>query len=148
MERWNMEVGLAIALAAVGGITLVGTLASGQTALPPAPPELILANGVALQPLLPELVPASGTFWSLQNSYPPSPFDPFPDLPVYPLPGGGFVFVNLKPLGERTDSGQKVIARLRPCVAQRLCGFEIVIPECGRGIDDDHAAEVLGGGRG
>jgi len=32
--------------------------------------------------------------------------------------GGGFVFVNLKPLGQRTDSGQKVIARLRPQLAK------------------------------
>ncbi|NUZ04494.1 efflux RND transporter permease subunit [Piscinibacter koreensis] len=32
--------------------------------------------------------------------------------------GGGFMFVNLKPLGERTESGQQVIARLRPQLAQ------------------------------
>ncbi|MEP7206198.1 MAG: efflux RND transporter permease subunit [Casimicrobiaceae bacterium] len=32
--------------------------------------------------------------------------------------GGGFMFVNLKPLGERTESGQAVIARLRPKLAQ------------------------------
>jgi multidrug efflux pump len=32
--------------------------------------------------------------------------------------GGGFMFVNLKPIGERTESGQAVIARLRPQLAQ------------------------------
>ncbi len=32
--------------------------------------------------------------------------------------GGGFMFVNLKPLAERADSGQAVIARLRPQLAQ------------------------------
>ncbi|MEO5701012.1 MAG: efflux RND transporter permease subunit [Casimicrobiaceae bacterium] len=32
--------------------------------------------------------------------------------------GGGFMFVNLKPLGERTETGQAVIARLRPKLAQ------------------------------
>jgi multidrug efflux pump len=32
--------------------------------------------------------------------------------------GGGFMFVNLKPLAERTESGQAVIARLRPQLAQ------------------------------
>jgi len=32
--------------------------------------------------------------------------------------GGGFMFVNLKPAGERSDSGQAVIARLRPQLAQ------------------------------
>ncbi|HEX2540910.1 MAG TPA: efflux RND transporter permease subunit [Caldimonas sp.] len=32
--------------------------------------------------------------------------------------GGGFMFVNLKPLGERSESGQTVIARLRPQLAQ------------------------------
>ena len=32
--------------------------------------------------------------------------------------GGGFLFVNLKPLRERSDGGQAVIARLRPKLAQ------------------------------
>lgn len=32
--------------------------------------------------------------------------------------GGGFLFVNLKPLSERTDKGQAVIARLRPQLAK------------------------------
>ncbi|MES2018830.1 MAG: efflux RND transporter permease subunit [Pseudomonadota bacterium] len=32
--------------------------------------------------------------------------------------GGGFMFVNLKPVSERTDGGQAVIARLRPQLAQ------------------------------
>jgi multidrug efflux pump len=32
--------------------------------------------------------------------------------------GGGFMFVNLKPLSQRTDSGNTVIARLRPQIAQ------------------------------
>ncbi|RYF41973.1 MAG: nodulation protein, partial [Comamonadaceae bacterium] len=31
--------------------------------------------------------------------------------------GGGFMFINLKPLGERTEKGQAVIARLRPQLA-------------------------------
>ncbi|MEO6322820.1 MAG: efflux RND transporter permease subunit, partial [Polaromonas sp.] len=32
--------------------------------------------------------------------------------------GGGFMFINLKPVGQRTDRGQAVIARLRPKLAQ------------------------------
>jgi multidrug efflux pump len=32
--------------------------------------------------------------------------------------GGGFLFVNLKPVGDRKDAGQAVIARLRPQLAQ------------------------------
>jgi multidrug efflux pump len=32
--------------------------------------------------------------------------------------GGGFMFINLKPASERTESGQAVIARLRPQLAQ------------------------------
>ncbi|MGZ8288916.1 MAG: efflux RND transporter permease subunit [Telluria sp.] len=32
--------------------------------------------------------------------------------------GGGFMFINLKPVSERTDGGQAVIARLRPQLAQ------------------------------
>jgi len=31
--------------------------------------------------------------------------------------GGGFMFINLKPAGQRKDSGQAVIARLRPAMA-------------------------------
>ena len=32
--------------------------------------------------------------------------------------GGGFMFINLKPLGQRSEGGQAVIARLRPKLAQ------------------------------
>jgi len=32
--------------------------------------------------------------------------------------GGGFMFINLKPVAQRTDAGQAVIARLRPQLAQ------------------------------
>lgn len=32
--------------------------------------------------------------------------------------GGGFMFINLKPVGQRKDGGQAVIARLRPQLAQ------------------------------
>ncbi|MDB5868571.1 MAG: acriflavin resistance protein, partial [Polaromonas sp.] len=32
--------------------------------------------------------------------------------------GGGFLFINLKPAGQRTEGGQAVIARLRPQLAQ------------------------------
>ena len=32
--------------------------------------------------------------------------------------GGGFMFINLKPVAQRTESGQAVIARLRPKLAQ------------------------------
>ncbi|MGY8903573.1 MAG: efflux RND transporter permease subunit [Burkholderiales bacterium] len=32
--------------------------------------------------------------------------------------GGGFMFVNLKPIGQRSESGQAVIARLRPQLAK------------------------------
>ena len=32
--------------------------------------------------------------------------------------GGGFMFINLRPVGERSESGQAVIARLRPQLAQ------------------------------
>ncbi|MDW5444895.1 efflux RND transporter permease subunit [Polaromonas sp. SM01] len=32
--------------------------------------------------------------------------------------GGGFMFINLKPVAQRTDSGQAVITRLRPQLAQ------------------------------
>ncbi|HJW05621.1 MAG TPA: efflux RND transporter permease subunit, partial [Rhodanobacter sp.] len=40
--------------------------------------------------------------------------------------GGGFVFVNLKPQSERKDSGQAVIARLRPQLA-RVTGVSLFL---------------------
>jgi multidrug efflux pump len=40
--------------------------------------------------------------------------------------GGGFMFVNLKPASERTDSGQAVIARLRPQLA-RVTGVTLFL---------------------
>ncbi len=40
--------------------------------------------------------------------------------------GGGFMFVNLKPQSERTESGQAVIARLRPQLAQ-VTGLSIFL---------------------
>ncbi len=40
--------------------------------------------------------------------------------------GGGFLFANLKPASERSDSGQAVIARLRPQLAQ-VTGLQIFL---------------------
>ncbi|MEP7057773.1 MAG: efflux RND transporter permease subunit, partial [Caldimonas sp.] len=40
--------------------------------------------------------------------------------------GGGFMFVNLKPAGQRTERGQAVIARLRPQLA-RITGLSIFL---------------------
>ena len=40
--------------------------------------------------------------------------------------GGGFMFVNLKPLAERSESGQAVIARLRPQLAQ-VTGLQVFL---------------------
>ena len=40
--------------------------------------------------------------------------------------GGGFMFVNLKPISQRTESGQAVIARLRPKLAQ-VTGLQIFL---------------------
>ena len=41
-------------------------------------------------------------------------------------PGGGFMFINLKPVGQRTDKGQAVITRLRPQLAQ-ITGISIFL---------------------
>jgi len=50
-----------------------------------------LANA---QPVLVESVPECGTFWSLQKlgAEPPFPFDPFPNVPLYSLGCGNYVF--------------------------------------------------------
>jgi hypothetical protein len=80
------------AVSATGASLLAAGFLFAQDAAPPSPPGLTLANGVELQPLLPDLVPMSGIFWSLQMTLPPTPFDPFPNLPVYALPDGGFIY--------------------------------------------------------
>ena len=40
--------------------------------------------------------------------------------------GGGFVFVNLKPIGQRTEGGKAVIARLRPQLA-KITGISLFL---------------------
>nr|WP_295108111.1 efflux RND transporter permease subunit [uncultured Caulobacter sp.] len=40
--------------------------------------------------------------------------------------GGGFLFVNLKPIGERTEKGSEVIARLRPQL-QKVTGLNVFL---------------------
>lgn len=51
--------------------------------------------------------------------------------------GGGFMFINLKPVAERTDSGQAVIARLRPQLA-RVTGVSLFL---------NPVQDLRGGGR-
>ncbi|MCY7370348.1 MAG: efflux RND transporter permease subunit, partial [Polaromonas sp.] len=51
--------------------------------------------------------------------------------------GGGFVFVNLKPLGQRSESGQAVINRLRPQMAQ-VTGVQLFL---------NPVQDLRGGGR-
>lgn len=43
-------------------------------------------------------------------------------------PGGGFMFITLKPRAERTDSGQQVIARLRPKLSRVTGVSAMLIP--------------------
>ncbi len=42
--------------------------------------------------------------------------------------GGGFMFVNLKPVGERTESSAQVIARLRPQL-ERITGLRVFLSQ-------------------
>ncbi len=51
--------------------------------------------------------------------------------------GGGFLFINLKPVGQRTDTGQAVIARLRPQLA-RVTGVSLFL---------NPVQDLRGGGR-
>ena len=51
--------------------------------------------------------------------------------------GGGFMFVNLKPVGQRSDAGQAVIARLRPQLA-RVTGVTLFL---------NPVQDLRGGGR-
>jgi hypothetical protein len=39
-------------------------------------------------------MPTNGTFYSIENVFPPSPFDPFPDLPLYTDGEGNFYYSN------------------------------------------------------
>jgi multidrug efflux pump len=41
--------------------------------------------------------------------------------------GGGFMFLNLKPLSERKEGGQAVIARLRPKLSQQVSGLRVFL---------------------
>ena len=51
--------------------------------------------------------------------------------------GGGFMFINLKPVGQRSDAGQAVIARLRPQLA-RITGVTLFL---------NPVQDLRGGGR-
>ena len=51
--------------------------------------------------------------------------------------GGGFMFINLKPVAQRTDAGQAVIARLRPQLA-RVTGVQLFL---------NPVQDLRGGGR-
>lgn len=51
--------------------------------------------------------------------------------------GGGFMFINLKPVGQRSDAGQAVIARLRPQLA-RVTGITLFL---------NPVQDLRGGGR-
>ena len=51
--------------------------------------------------------------------------------------GGGFLFINLKPVSQRTDAGQAVIARLRPQLA-RVTGVSLFL---------NPVQDLRGGGR-
>ena len=51
--------------------------------------------------------------------------------------GGGFMFINLKPAGQRSDAGQAVIARLRPQLA-RVTGVSLFL---------NPVQDLRGGGR-
>ena len=51
--------------------------------------------------------------------------------------GGGFMFINLKPVGQRSDAGQAVIARLRPQLA-RVTGVTLFL---------NPVQDLRGGGR-
>ena len=51
--------------------------------------------------------------------------------------GGGFMFINLKPVGQRVDAGQAVIARLRPQLA-RVTGVTLFL---------NPVQDLRGGGR-
>jgi len=71
----------------VAGLLLCLISSLAQEEAPPLPPPLNLPLAAA------EDAADSGTFWSLQvSNSPPLPFNPFPDLTVYDLGGGQFLF--------------------------------------------------------
>lgn len=39
-------------------------------------------------------MPTNGTFWSIENNFPPTPFDPFPELPLYTDGTGNYFYSN------------------------------------------------------
>ena len=59
-----------------------------------AQPHLTESEAAALRPCAPGTVPGFGTFYLatfLDSNQPPTPFNPYPDLPAYLLPDGSFL---------------------------------------------------------
>ena len=76
----------------IAAVTLVVVFALYPPLALRGQPQLTAAQAAALQPTPPSLVPRTGTFWSVSRpDYPPFPFDPYPDLPVYLLPDGSYL---------------------------------------------------------
>jgi len=73
-----------------------------------AQPQLTQAQAAALQPTPPALVPKSGDFYSISfPGNPLTPFDPYPDLPVYRLPDNSLwvddTSIPFPPPGQKSD---------------------------------------------
>jgi alpha-tubulin suppressor-like RCC1 family protein len=74
-------------------LVLAAALVLGGNAVLRAQPRLTDAQILALRVTPPSLIPQSGNFWSVSRpDFPPYPNDPFPDLPVYLLPDGTYLF--------------------------------------------------------
>lgn len=84
----------------LGSAFLVGapsSMGTDQTvlsqALSLASQEPIAEKSVPAMVTGPTLERPSGTYWTLQNNWPPLPFDPFPELPVYALDSTNRIFI-------------------------------------------------------
>ena len=78
MKAFKQTIG---SLTLVAGLLLLSSLSWGQIWS-----RIVVEETLSIQAVPADKVPRYGTFWSLQRTNcAPSPFNPFPDLPVYYL---------------------------------------------------------------
>jgi hypothetical protein len=103
-------------------LVLAVALVLGSDAVLLAQPHLTDAQILALRPAPPSLVPSCGNFWSVSRpDYPPYPYDPYPDLPVYQLPDGSWLVddstIQFPPSGQTIGAPAAARSLLTPSAA-------------------------------
>jgi hypothetical protein len=115
MKKWQSA-------SMIAALTLVAVFAPCPPFTLLAQPHLTDAQILALRPAPPSLVPSCGNFWSVSRpDYPPYPYDPYPDLPVYQLPDGSWLVddstIQFPPSGQTIGAPAAARSLLTPSAA-------------------------------